>query len=384
MSYEGGIGQIGPTGPTGPQGPPNGPTGPQGDTGPQGNTGPQGDTGPQGITGATGVTGADGAQGATGVTGADGTTFSYIGLWVPNIYAINTLTVDGTDNNTYVCIQQTDPPGDTVIPSQSPKYWTLFANGGPTGPTGSASVGGITGSIQYNDGANGFTGDSFNIISSSAIQLQSNTINVYSPAVTIGDGFGLGFQFASSQPRVIGNNGLIVDYSITASSITDSTSSVGLANQVLSAGASGSSLFWVDLNSGSTGPSGPTGPIGPTGATGDAGSVLMYGFANGFVPTTQVNGTYPFWLGLTGMTGASQVTANSLVQATLQIPEYNEGVNTQNWLVNCFPIIGADGDPYLQFDFAYALSTPNTMVVAWTVVAANGGDPVNVITTNPV
>ena len=135
---------------------------------------------------------------------------------------------------------------------------------------------------------------------------------------------------------------------------------------------------------GQQGKQGPTGSTGATGATGATGSVLMYGFASGFTGTTLSNGTYPFWLDLTGMTNANLVTANSLVQATLQTPEYGiAGANTQNWIVDSFPVIGINGKPYIEFDFAYSLYTPNTMVVAWTIVAADGGDPVNVITTDP-
>lgn len=76
--------------------------------------------------------------GPTGVTGATGATFSYIGTWIEGSYAVNTLAVDPTDNNTYVCIVQTEPPDLDDPPSTLPANWTLFANGGPTGATGSA------------------------------------------------------------------------------------------------------------------------------------------------------------------------------------------------------------------------------------------------------
>jgi len=77
-------------------------------------------------------TGVQGPPGATGATGASGTTFSYIGTWIDGSYAVNTLAVDSLDNNTYVCIVQTD---DVINdpPSTVSAYWTLFVNGGSPG-----------------------------------------------------------------------------------------------------------------------------------------------------------------------------------------------------------------------------------------------------------
>ena len=138
-------------------------------------------------------------------------------------------------------------------------------------------------------------------------------------------------------------------------------------------------------------PSGAQGLPGPTGATGATGSVLMYGFANGFTPLGgPTNNMYSYWINLNGLPNANLVTANSVVQATLQTPELDAfGSNTQNWLVDCFPIIAGVGQfPYLEFDFANnpvnGPGGPNTMVVAWTVVAPNGGNPIIASTTKPI
>jgi len=83
----GATGSTGPVGPAGATGPSGGPTGATGSTGPQGATGdPGGATGSTGATGpigATGIIGVDGATGATGLTGATGATGLYGPL--PNV-----------------------------------------------------------------------------------------------------------------------------------------------------------------------------------------------------------------------------------------------------------------------------------------------------------
>ena len=90
--------------------------------------------------------------GPTGPAGADGTTFSYIGTWIEGSYAVNTLAVDSTDNNTYVCIVQTEPPDLDDPPSTLPANWTLFANGGATGATGETGPAGPTGATGTTEG----------------------------------------------------------------------------------------------------------------------------------------------------------------------------------------------------------------------------------------
>jgi hypothetical protein len=106
--------------------------------------------GPQGIQGVTG---------ATGTNGTPGTTFSYIGTWVAGSYAVNTLTVDSLDNNTYVCIVQTEPPYLADPPSTLPSNWTLFVNGGPTGETGpTGATGTMDASMSWAFDGAGLTG----------------------------------------------------------------------------------------------------------------------------------------------------------------------------------------------------------------------------------
>jgi collagen type VII alpha len=86
----GATGSTGPIGPQGSTGPSGGPTGATGSTGPQGATGdPGGATGSTGVagpTGATGIQGATGPAGATGLTGATGSTGLYGPL--PNVGGI--------------------------------------------------------------------------------------------------------------------------------------------------------------------------------------------------------------------------------------------------------------------------------------------------------
>ena len=159
-----GVGETGPTGALGPTGATGqagvaGTPGAQGATGATGETGPLGETGPTGpggvqgvpgVTGATGPTGLSGDTGATGLggptgpTGATGTTLAFKGVWedAPSSYVPNDVVV-ASDNNTYVCIANTT--GDTP---PNATFWTLFAEGGPTGATGIGATGptGPTGS----------------------------------------------------------------------------------------------------------------------------------------------------------------------------------------------------------------------------------------------
>jgi hypothetical protein len=127
-------------------------------------------------------------------------------------------------------------------------------SGGTTWATPSGiTAQGITGSIQYSDGAGGFTGDSNNVITSSFTQVYGNTVNILAAGITLGDGMGYGFDFAGQQPRVIGNNGLIVDSKLKATSIVDSLDSLGSSNQVLTAGVDGSGLVWAEPGAGPAG-----------------------------------------------------------------------------------------------------------------------------------
>ena len=133
-SWDNGIeGATGPTGPVGLQGPigiagikgETGPTGPGGIAGIKGETGPTGPGGIAGIMGVTGPTGPDGIAGITGVTGPTGP--------------------DGIAGETGPIGQQ----GSAGIAG-----FTGFK--GDTGPM--PVIAGITGSIQFNDGAGGLSG----------------------------------------------------------------------------------------------------------------------------------------------------------------------------------------------------------------------------------
>lgn len=120
------VGATGATGATGPQGV-AGLVGPQGATG---STGPQGNAGPAGAAGAQGATGATGSTGAAGPVG-----MNFRGAWVAaTYYAVNdTVTYDGS---TYLALAA----GSGPEPDISPASWTVMAQAGGAGPTGSAGA----------------------------------------------------------------------------------------------------------------------------------------------------------------------------------------------------------------------------------------------------
>jgi hypothetical protein len=158
-------GTDGPTGATGPTGPAGGPVGPTGSTGATGADstipGPTGATGATGSTGSTGATGADsnvpGPTGSTGLTGATGAT--------------------GATGNAGL----TGPTGATGVTGAT----GATGDTGPTGATGAtgagATPGGVTNSVQFNNGS-AFAGGTGLVWTSSTSRLG---VNITSPTVTL-------------------------------------------------------------------------------------------------------------------------------------------------------------------------------------------------------
>jgi len=99
----------------------------------------------------------EGATGYTGATGAPGQGLTWTGAWYfsgdPPIAAITIwmpYALVSYDGSTYICIAEVDS-SDPRPPPDNPSYWSLFAQGGATGPAGSGSG---TGS----DSGTGYTG----------------------------------------------------------------------------------------------------------------------------------------------------------------------------------------------------------------------------------
>jgi hypothetical protein len=180
-----------------------------------------------GIDGTAGqYLGSDGAGNVAWST-PPGTTFNYIGTWIAGSYAVNTLAVDPTDNNTYVCIVQTEEPYLADPPSTLPANWTLFVNGGPTGPTGptGGEFSGVTGSILFYDG--GITGNT---------KLTWDDVNdnlvVQGQFFSVDASGNIGIDGIITGPGG-GNFSVDLDGNTTTTGIKDSTGSLGMVGQVL-------------------------------------------------------------------------------------------------------------------------------------------------------
>jgi collagen type II alpha len=358
----GSTGNTGPTGPTGTAGTngtngatgPTGPTGTSGTNGATGNTGPTGPTGTNGTNGATGPTGPEGPTGTAGTNGTNGTVFTYIGVWVQGSYAINTLTIDALDNNTYVCIVQTEPPFLDVPPSQLSSHWTLFVNGGPTGTNGIAGTNGTNGATGPT-GATGATGTSGTI---TWLALGSTAYGT-SPAET---------QFTQSADLVVGqpqtlslstvpNSGdfdifvgtlesflalsplqTLLTITSTSSppiqyaslSVTSKSNKTGILDLITEVVSTGDVAFLegtdcafnlqivapsIQGDPGPTGPEGPTGPTGPTyytvsayDQTGATGAMVNNGPTGSLLMSTSIT---------------TQVTGHVLGQLSIQIQNDN-------------------------------------------------------------
>jgi len=99
------------------------------------------------------------------------------------------------------------------------------------------------------------------------------------------------------------------------------TNGLGAANQVLSAGAAGGSLLWVNPDSGPTGPTGPIGPQGIQGNTGDTGPQGPQG-PQGIQGNTGPQGIQ----GPTGPAGPGGPLTN-ITQPTNKTVSYNTSTN---------------------------------------------------------
>ena len=187
-------------------------------------------------------------------------------------------------------------PGSTATVTDSGTSYASILNFGiPQGETGGFTFTGPTDVILYYDGT-GVTGTTFTTINSSTIHLETLTVEVYGVnSITVGDGFGAGFECVAGVNRVIGSSGLTVDESLIPKSITDISTSIGSANQLLSAGTTGGSLLWVDLPSGATGES-------PTSICATARSTASQGFTTDISENIQ-HDVVDFAYGITATTG---------------------------------------------------------------------------------
>ena len=194
---------------------------------------------------------------------------------MPGSYAVNTLTVDGLDNNTYVCIVQTDPPYLADPPSQNSVCWTLYSNGGNTGATGPTGIDGPTGAIGPTglDGITGPTG------------LDGPTGPTGSTG-TVLNFLGLWVYGLYYNP-----NDVVI-------SPLDQNTYVCLGIDGTFQDPSTAPTYWaLFITTGPTGPTGVTGPTGLTGPTGDIGPTGLDG-PTGLHGPTGLTGTVLNFLGL--------------------------------------------------------------------------------------
>jgi len=281
---QGVIGFTGETGPTGVSGP-SGPAGANGDTGPTGVSGPSGASGPSGPSGAsgpagvsgptgeTGPTGVSGPSGASGPSGPAGTPLVFKGLWDNGIpYVINDVVV-ASNNNTYVCILATS----SADPISSPTNWTIFVNGGATGPSGPSGATGASGlaGVSGPAGGTGETGPTG----------ASGASGASGPAGGTGETGPTGVSGPSGPTGPSGPSGPTLTFTGIWS---DATSYV--INQVVVA-PGGDTYVSLTSNTNSPpasnptdwalyalmGPSGPSGATGPSGAAGGVDSITATG-----------------------------------------------------------------------------------------------------------
>lgn len=177
---------------------------------------------------------------------------------------------------------------------------------GPTGPPGSAPAGGVGGSIQYNNGLNGFAGNT-NLLWEDDVGLISTTAR---------------FQTSLS----------LLNPLATPVPIYDNVNSAGATGQYLSSTSVG--VRWDDLPviAGPTGPEGPqgiqgpqgidgtngvTGATGPEGPTGPAGPVPP--------PSTLVISDY------TSTAGALALTATFAAQSSTTLTTTQDSAPINVW-----------------------------------------------------
>ena len=275
------TGETGPTGVSGPSGPAgaNGETGPTGVSGPSGASGPSGPSGasgPAGVsgpTGETGPTGVSGPSGASGPSGPAGTPLVFKGLWDTGIpYVINDVVV-ASNNNTYVCILATS----SADPISSPTNWTIFVNGGATGPSGASGPAGVSGvsGLTGDTGPTGVSGPS-GPSGPQGVQGESGPSGPSGPSGASGptgpsgpSGPTLTFTGAwSSATSYVINQVVVAPGGDTYVSLTSNTNSPPASNPTDWA------LYAL---MGPSGPSGATGETGPSGAAGGVDSITATG-----------------------------------------------------------------------------------------------------------
>lgn len=183
---------------------------------------------------------------------------------------------------------------------------------GPTGPPGSAPAGGVAGSIQYNNGLNGFAGNA-NLLWEDAVGLISTTAR---------------FQTSLS----------LLNPLATPVPIFDNVNSAGATGQYLSSTSAGVRWETLPVIAGPTGPQGPQGvqgiqgiqgvqgidgTSGATGATGPEGPTGPAGPAP--PPSTLVISDY------TSTTGTLALTATFAAQSSTTLTTTQDSAPINVW-----------------------------------------------------
>ena len=129
-----------------------------------------------------------------------------------------TITLTGTDRITLTTSDELHlyAGGNLQLGDPGIASTDIYMNGPIFAPTRELQISSITGvNTIANAGA--------------TLNMNANVLQLYGATATLGDGYGAGFQFIGTQPRVIGNSGLIVDSDLSVSTITNVSSINGLA-----------------------------------------------------------------------------------------------------------------------------------------------------------
>ncbi len=388
----------GPAGPQGLQGPqgPQGLTGATGTTGPQGPTGSTGATGTQGLQGLTGPAGSQGPSGLQGVpgpAGAIGVGFNFRNGFDNSVaYGVNDVVTYG--GSTYVATAASQGPNNPT-PNVNTAGWSLMAQQGTTGATGSQGPQGLTGATGATgpQGATGATGSQGPIGLTGATGPQgpvgltgaqgsqgpigltgaTGPQGVQGPAGSNGVGFNFRYGFDNSVAYAVND---VVTYG--GSAYVATAASQGPNNPTPNVNTAGWSLMAQQGTTGATGSqglTGATGATGPQGATGATGSQGPIGFTGATGPQGPVGLTGAQGsqgpIGLTGAPGSQGV----------QGPAGSNGVgfNFRNAFDNSVAyalndVVTYGGSTYVATTASQGPNnpTPNVNTAGWSVMAQQG------------
>lgn len=330
------IGTVGITGATGSTGS-NGATGQTGSNGATGSTGVAGNTGATGSTGVQGITGSTGAVGSTGVVGATGNTGSVGATGATGNNGTNGVTgaTGGTGN--------TGSAGATGATGSN----GATGNTGVVGATGNTGVNGATGST----GSNGATGGTGSNGSNGAVGATGAT-------GTNGTNGAVGVTGATGATGTItGNTGDLVSFSAT--NVQSNVADVATGSVLVSGGI-------TTLPSYSATPSITTSLTVPTlqGSTASGGTLTIQSTSNATQGIMNVNG-----LSITLMTSGT-----SRLQIIPASSTFNNQVILKAGTTAAAPFKFVSGTNLtvavagsLEYDGTNIYSTPNTTLGRWAV-----------------